>query len=168
MRFLGLILFFSCLFLWGQTAQAWETYIARSMTLYVRSLEKGNVILANSEPDGSGTPMLISLYGIGIPTPKQPFGQNARDFLMRLLPPGSKIIASTVKENDNGVISALVQHNDRSVNSRLVDEGLAWVDRSSCKAFFCRGWHIGEQLAVKERRGVWSMPSTKAPWQWSD
>ncbi|MBD5642093.1 MAG: thermonuclease family protein, partial [Desulfovibrio sp.] len=62
----------------------------------------------------------------------------------------------------------LVQVQDRSVNNRLVSDGLAWVDRSTCKAFFCRRWHIEEHLAQKDRRGIWSLNMSTPPWQWGN
>ena len=66
----------------------------------------------------------------------------------------------------DGSIRALVQVRGDSVNYQLVAQGLAWVDRQSCKAIFCRRWYIQEHQAVQERRGIWRLNLGTPPWQW--
>ena len=144
---------------------AWESYVGKTMDARVVEIKPGNIILARS-PDGRE--LNARFYGIGIPTEKQPFGETARRVLNELLPKGAKIVVTGVNSDEEGVITALVQHNDHSVNNRLIDEGLAWVDRRECKAFFCRRWHIQEHLAVKDRRGIWSLNLSSPPWQWGE
>ena len=148
----------------GHPALAWESYVGKTMDGVVEGFEEGNILKAKCD----GFNYLIRFYGIGIPTLRQPFGEEARRELLALLPKGAKIVVTSVNADDEGVISALVQHNDRSVNNRLVEEGLAWVDRRSCKAFFCRRWHIQEHIAIEARKGVWSINMGSPPWQWSE
>lgn len=147
---------------------AWEDYIPVSKTVYVRQIDPGNILVVNDYNRSDKNNFAIRFYGIGIPTKKQPFGEEAAKKIQELLPPGTKIIISTVRKDDEGIISALVQLNDRSVNNRLVDDGLAWVDRSTCKAFFCRRWHIQENLAIQNRRGIWALNIPTPPWQWGE
>lgn len=145
-------------------ASAWETYAGKNMTARVVSVAPGNTITVKS----GGKELALRFYGIGIPTDRQPFGKEAHALLTSILPPGEKCIITTVNDAGDGLISALVQVQDRSVNNRLVSEGLGWVDRFTCKAFFCRRWHIEEHIAQKDRRGVWSINVSTPPWQWGE
>ncbi|MDE5880041.1 MAG: thermonuclease family protein [Desulfovibrio sp.] len=129
-------------------------------------VEEGNLIAVAGRWGKKTTDYTISLYGIGIPTEAQPFGREARARLLGLLPPGARVIGSIVGKGEGGVVHALVQVDGRSVNNLLVDEGLAWVDRATCKAMLCRRWHIEEHSAIKERRGIWSLNMSSPPWQW--
>ena len=149
----------------AQAAHAWEAFTPRKTTAYVVEVEEGNLIAVASRWGKKSGDYTISLYGIGMPTEDQPFGREARATLLRLLPPGARVIVSIVGEGA-GVVYALVQVEGRSVNNLLVDEGLAWVDRATCKAMLCRRWHIEEHSAIKDRRGIWSLNMTSPPWQW--
>lgn len=146
-------------------AHAWDTYVGRTLTARVVDIPASNIL---SVRDSGGKVLAIRFYGIGVPTSRQPFGKEAHALLRSLLAPGAKIILTTVNEAEDGIISALVQVQDRSVNNRLVADGLAWVDRSTCKAFFCRRWHIEEHVAQKERRGIWGLNFSTPPWQWGE
>lgn len=148
-------------------ANAWEMYSGRKLVVYVRELEAGNTLMV-SESRSGGNIFPIRFYGIGIPSERQPFGPEAHAALTAMLTPGTKLNITTVNEDQTGIINALVQLSDHSVNNRLVGEGLAWVDRSTCKAFFCRRWHIQESLAIKERKGLWSLNINTPPWQWGE
>lgn len=147
------------------SAHAWETYVGRNMNARVVDATAGNIVTVKAE---NGKELAIRFYGIGVPTLKQPLGKEAHSLLAQLLSPGTKVILTLVNEDKDGIINALVQVQDRSVNNRLVSDGLAWVDRSTCKAFFCRRWHIEEHLAQKERRGIWSLNFSTPPWQWGE
>ena len=149
-----------------ETALAWETITPHKATAYVLRVEEGNLIAVTGLWGGKKPDYIVSRYGIGMPTVEQPFGREARAALLRLLPPGAKVILSIVGAEAEGVVSALVQVEGRSVNNLLVADGLAWVDRSTCKAMLCRRWHIQEHSAITERRGVWSLNLSSPPWQW--
>jgi Micrococcal nuclease (thermonuclease) homologs len=145
---------------------AWESYIAETLVLYVQKIDEANLVYAAKKQNSKDIPLIIRFYGIGIPTTKQPFGFEAHNFLINLLPKNSKIIVTIVGKDDEGILNALVQYKDHSVNNGLVDQGLAWVERATCKAFFCRRWYIQEHIALKDKRGIWSLNSTRTPWQW--
>ena len=152
-------------FLGAETAHAWEAFTPRKTTAYVVEVEEGNLIAVASRWGKKSPDYTISLYGIGMPTEGQPFGRETRARLLGLLPAGARVIVSIVGEGA-GVVYALVQVEGRSVNNILVDEGLAWVDRATCKAMLCRRWHIEEHSAIKARRGIWSLNMSSPPWQW--
>lgn len=146
-------------------AFSWETYVGKTMDVEMVGVPAGNILTVKQ---GNGKELTINFYGVGIPTLKQPYGNEAHSLLSSILPKGRKVTLTTVNETDDGVINALVQVNDRSVNNQLISEGLGWVDRRTCKAFFCRRWHIEEHLAQKERRGIWSLNMSTPPWQWGE
>lgn len=162
----GILVALWAVLLAADAAFAWETIAPHRATAYVVRVEEGNLIAVTERRLRKTSDYAVSLYGIGMPTDEQPFGRETRDALMRLLPPGTKVVLSIVGSDAEGVVSALVQVKDRSVNNLLVEEGLAWVDRSTCRAMLCRRWHIQEHGAIKARRGVWSLNMTSPPWQW--
>lgn len=161
------LLLFICLFVYTHQAWAWESYIAKSYTMYVKEITPDNLLIATTQSRSSGQLFSINFYGIGIPMANQPFADEAHRYLMGLLPKDAKITVTVVGNEEEGILNALVQHKDHSVNNSLIEQGYAWVERSSCKAFFCRRWYIQEHISVKEKRGIWSLNTTKAPWQWS-
>lgn len=163
-----IIVLFIGIFIFPGKSSAWEMYSGRALVVYLRAVTPGNHLTVSENRSGNEHDFTIRFYGIGIPTDRQPFGAQAHQELLRLLTPGTKLYITTINEDPNGIISALVQLNDHSVNNRLVDEGLAWVDRSTCKAFFCRRWHIQESIAIKERRGIWALNMQSPPWQWGE
>lgn len=153
---LGMLLLFSsglC-----STAYAWDAYVLR--------VEDGTTISV-CEKRGRHEPVVIlRFYGIDAPALTQPYGREARDYLLKLMPPGTKVGVDAVGKDEHGAVSALVQVNGASVNYQLLVEGLAWVSRSTCKAMFCRRWYIQEHQAVVNRRGLWSLNMSTPPWQW--
>ena len=148
------------LFLWlCPDARAWDAYVVR--------VEDGNTVSVSEKADRDEPTTILRFYGIDAPSLSQPFSPDARDFLLRLMPKGTKVGVASVGEDDKGAVSALVQVAGTSVNYQLLVEGLAWVNRSTCKAMCCRRWYIQEHQAVVDRRGLWGLNMSTPPWQWS-
>lgn len=172
MNFMKKYIFFICAiaaaFLSCCPAYAWESYAGRKLVVYVVSIDEELIITVSEDKDNNDNAFKIRFYGVGIPNLKQPFGVQAHELIKKILPAGTRLIITTVNEAKGGGIYALVQLNDHSINNMLVDDGLAWVNRSTCKAFFCRRWHIQESLAIKERKGLWSLNIPTPPWQWGN
>lgn len=156
---------FALLLLIAAPALAWDSYIGRNMDAEVEAVPDGNTLVVKA---GNGQSMTINFYGIGLPTPRQPYGPQARAYLAEMLPVGRKVTLMTINETDDGAINALVQVADQSINTRLITDGLAWVNRHTCKAFFCRRMHIAENTARQARRGLWSLNIPTPPWQWGE
>lgn len=144
---------------------AWDTYVGRNMSATVMGVPAGNLLTVKGD---NGREFSVKLYGVGIPNMRQPMGKQAQALMAKLLPKGAKVTMTTVNEDNEGIVSALVQVKDMSVNNKMVSEGLGWVDRSTCKAFFCRRMHIEEHQAQMDRKGVWSLNISTPPWQWGD
>ena len=163
-----IIILAGLLTLWPFQAQAWESYILKSRRAYVASLEDGNILMVSKWRGTVSPDTAVLFYGIGIPTMHQPFGPQARELLLKLLPRGRQVSLESASVEKDGQLAALVQAGGVSVNHRLLADGLAWVDRGKCRAFFCRRWLIQENVARKERRGIWSINVSTPPWQWGE
>ena len=139
---------------------------AAPWTGYVVNVEDGNTVTVSTKADARKADFVLRFYGIGAPTLRQPFGKEACAYLREMLPKGTRVGVDIVEEEKDGSIRALVQVRGDSVNYQLVAQGLAWVDRQSCKAIFCRRWDIQEHQAVQERRGIWRLNLGTPPGQW--
>lgn len=135
-------------------------------TGYVYRVEDGDTIMVSREEKGQGEQSLVRLYGIDAPALNQPYAKEARAFLEQLLPKGTEVNIEETSVEDNGILTGLVQVKGSSVNYLLLIEGLAWVDRSTCKALFCRRWHIQEHRAREQEKGLWGLKLSTPPWQW--
>jgi endonuclease YncB( thermonuclease family) len=151
------LLFFSLLCF--SPACAWTAYVVR--------VEGGGIVVVSEKRDSDENPVVLSFYGVEVPTLQQPFGPEALEYLRLLLPVGSKVNVESANRDDEGTSRALIQIDGKSVNYQLLVEGLAWVNRAACKAIFCRRWHIQEHRAIEEKLGLWSLPMSTPPWQWS-
>lgn len=139
-------------------ALAWEGYVAR--------VEDGNTVCVTKDREGKGPIIVVRFYGIDAPTLRQPYGPEAKNRLVGIMPPGTPVTIDSVGEGQDGVVTALVKADGSSVNYQMVADGLAWVNRSTCKALYCRRWFIQEQRAVVNKVNIWSLPMGTPPWQW--
>ncbi|WP_291439648.1 thermonuclease family protein [Desulfovibrio sp.] len=133
---------------------------------WVVRVEDGNTISVSSTRNSDEADTVLRFYGIDAPSLSQPFGAEALQRLARIMPRGTKVTFEPVGRSESGTVSALVQVGGASVNYQLVVEGLAWVDRQTCKAIFCRRWMIQEHQAVVDKRGIWGLNIGTPPWQW--
>ncbi|MBQ7617311.1 MAG: thermonuclease family protein [Desulfovibrio sp.] len=141
---------------------------ASARIAFVFKVENNGTISVSNWPNASKADQLVRMYGVMIPSLRQPFGKEAHAFLLKFLPKDAKIeIAPVGRVDEEGIEEVLVQVDGHSLNYALVDEGLAWVDRHSCKSSYCRRWYIVEHHAVLDKKGVWSIDVTTPPWQWS-
>ncbi|MDO5484100.1 MAG: thermonuclease family protein [Desulfovibrionaceae bacterium] len=136
-------------------------------TGYVLQVEDGNTIKVSKQPQGQGEQVLVRLYGIDAPVLSQPYAREAQYFLHKLLPRDAMINVEETGEEKDGSLTALVQVDGSSVNYQLIVDGLAWVNRTTCKALFCRRWYIQEHRALKQGKGLWGLKLATPPWQWS-
>ena len=145
--------------LWGiSPAFAWDAWVVR--------VEDGNTVSVSKTRGSEDADTVLRFYGIDAPTLSQPFGPEARQRLSEIMVRGTKVTVEPIGESESGTVSALIQVGGASVNYQLVAEGLAWVDRQTCRAIFCRRWMIQEHQAVVDRRGIWGLKIGTPPWQW--
>ncbi len=158
---------FRTLFLCLALCLVWAVSPIFAGEAWVVRVEDGNTISVSSKKNSNEADMVLRFYGIDAPSLNQPFGPEALQHLVQIMPRGTKVGFEPVGKSESGTVSALVQIGGTSVNYQLVMEGLAWVDRQTCKAIFCRRWMIQEQQAVVDRRGIWGLNIGTPPWQWA-
>lgn len=147
-----------CLLGLAGPAHAWEAYVVK--------VEDGNTISVSRNRENTDDTTILRFYGTDAPSLRQPYGQQAFAYLKQMMPMGTKVTVDPVGTDEKGLVMALVQVGGNSVNYQMIREGLAWVNRQTCKAMFCRRWHIQEHQAITEKRGIWSVEMTTPPWQW--
>lgn len=113
----------------------------------------------------SKTNIKIRLYGIDAPEKKQPFGQQARKVLARMIAGKTVEIEETGKDR-YGRFVGIVQNAGRNINSQLVKDGFAWVYPAFCKRPECSSWKSQEAEAKAARRGLWRDKQPIPPWKW--
>lgn len=155
----GNVIVLACICLFASAAQATDAFVV--------NIPDANTIQVASHPKATTPEKTVQLYGILAPSLQQPFGREAIAALKEVMPLGSGVDIDVIGKDEGAVEAGLVQVNGRSVNHMLVSKGLAWVNRSRCKAVYCRRWLIEEQRAVKAKLGVWSVDEAYRPWQWS-
>jgi len=110
----------------------------------------------------NNSPLRLRLNGIDTPEKGQPFGNNAKDQLSRLI--GGKYVRYEVQDRDRYDRSiADVYLDTLYVNKWLVQQGLAWhyVAYSDDRQL-----QAAEAEAKAAVRGLWSDPRRIAPWNW--
>ena len=104
----------------------------------------------------------VRLFGIDCPERDQPYADQARDELARMV--RGKILRLEVMDHDDyGRTVARVLAGDVDVNLALVRAGAAWVYRKYSKD---RTLLAAEESARRERRGLWADDAPVAPWDW--
>lgn len=107
----------------------------------------------------------IKLYGIDAPEDGQPFYQEAKDMLKKLIHK-KKITAKVYSQDSDGTDMAVVFANGKNVNELMVKSGYAWVRRELCDESFCDDWVESEEGAKSQGKGLWSDPGRIPPWVW--
>lgn len=105
----------------------------------------------------------IRLSGIDCPEKKQPFGQAATRFTLKLA--AQKIVTVQVETTDRygRKVAEVFLPDGHSLNRELVHAGYAWWFRK-----YSNDQSIGEleNEARAARRGLWAEPQPVAPWDW--
>lgn len=149
---------FLCLFLLAPpcAASAWESR--------TRSVHDGDSInVVNAE----GALVNIRLYGIDAPETRQPYGQQAKKRLGKLV--ARKHVRIEVLDTDRyGRNVALVRTADGTLaNEEMVRAGLAWVYDEYCtRDDICQPLRTAQAEARTAGRGLWADSEPTPPWQW--
>ncbi|MBW4532137.1 MAG: thermonuclease family protein [Aphanothece saxicola GSE-SYN-MK-01-06B] len=105
-----------------------------------------------------GEPFTVWLACIHSPPLRQgPEGPAARAALERLLPTGAWVTLSTRGKTADGVELAEILPVDStvSVNLRLVQDGLAWMDRQTLSPCDRAAYGEAEMKAKSKKLGIW-------------
>ena len=139
---------------------------------YSASLEGNVTRIADGDTitirDANNQKQKIRLMGIDTPELDQPFGLEARDFLVGLIF-SQFIIADCPKKDRYKRWICKVWFVDIEVNKLLVREGWAWWYRAYQQEQLPddrRAYEKAEVLAKQDRVGVWADDSSIPPWEW--
>lgn len=105
----------------------------------------------------------VRMSQIDAPELEQPYGEAARDFLLRLCRKGSTATIHSEGEDQYGRLLGNVYCNGKSVNEEMLRSGSAWVYNRHARD---RKLHQFQNLARSQRRGLWAHKSPEPPWQW--
>jgi endonuclease YncB( thermonuclease family) len=114
------------------------------------------------EVETGGSITQVRLFGIDCPERDQPYADQARDELARIVR-GKSLRLEVVDRDDYGRTVARVFVGDVDVNLALVRAGAAWVYRKYSKD---RAFVAAEENARSARRGLWAADAPVAPWDW--
>lgn len=105
---------------------------------------------------------VIRLWGVDAPEMDQPFGQEAKEALIKLL--GHRRLTIEQKGTSFRRLVARVHAGRQDVALELLKQGLAWHD--SRYAPKQDNYARAEAEAKSQRLGVWSDPDAVPPWRW--
>ena len=105
----------------------------------------------------------IRLHGIDCPEKKQPYFNNAKAFTSSLV--FGKQVSVQVKNKDRygRTIGVVFLKDKRNVNELLLQAGWAWHFKKYDQD---ARWAAMEQLACRQRKGLWADPNPITPWDW--
>lgn len=104
----------------------------------------------------------IRLAGIDAPEIGQPYGEQSRDELKRMIKRDVRIVPTTTDRYGRTVADIYV--GNRCVNREMVHRGAAWWFRRYAPKDHCM--RELEASARKHKRGLWRAPDVVAPWDW--
>lgn len=116
----------------------------------------------------TGTDLIkIRVYGIDCPEIEQPQGQEAKAFVLGLLPLGASARLLPVDVDRYGRTVAIVYLPDSStLEDALIQAGYAWVYGRYCTRPECGAWSDKEDAARRDGVGLWGAPGPVPPWEW--
>jgi endonuclease YncB( thermonuclease family) len=118
------------------------------------------------EPLTGGERIKVRLYGIDAPERKQPYGESARGYVVKLALYKQATIQTLPQGNDRyGRVVATVEIEGAGVlQELLLANGMAWVYPPYCKN--CRKWEALQNEAQVQEKGLWAGKKPVPPWKW--
>ena len=106
----------------------------------------------------------IRLYGIDTPEKKQPYGNKARQLMVKLAS-GKQATAKCSGKDRYSRDICTIYIDDRDINALMVEKGAAWVYRKYYKG---SAYYKLEDAAKAQGLGLWNTSEYRSipPWQW--
>ncbi|SEE50024.1 Endonuclease YncB, thermonuclease family [Tenacibaculum sp. MAR_2010_89] len=108
-------------------------------------------------------PLIIRLAHIDCPEKKQAFGNKAKQFVATKIFGKNVRIINKGKWHWNRLIAEVYYNKVENINETLVENGLAMHFKKYSKS---KRYHNLEQVAKKQKIGIWSQPNSITPWQY--
>ena len=130
-------------------------------------MQDGDSLIVRRVSSGGEEEFRLRLYAIDAPESDQEFGQEARDYLARLVWGRADLILEPMDTDRYGRLVGVLYYRAagrrRSVNRLMVEQGLArWYSRYGGREL---GVDQAERDAQRRRRGIWSSGRQVAPWE---
>lgn len=107
----------------------------------------------------------IRLYGVDAPEYDQPYSSAAKKLVKQTIL-GKRVDVIPVEWDRYHRLVAIVSYGGNTINERLLQYGLAWYYPKYCKKSVCQNWKKIGKIAKKNKKNIWSDPSSVAPWTW--
>ena len=142
-------------------------YPGRPSPVRVVSVQDGDSITVRAPQSKSEDRFRVRLYAIDAPEHDQQYGDEARDYLRRLVWNRNDLILEPIDTDRHGRLVGVLYYREagrqRSVNRLMVQQGLAWwYSRYGGHGL---GLEQGERDARGRRRGMWASRGQVAPWE---
>ena len=137
------------------------TAAAATLNVKVIEVQSGNTVVVTN----INRPLKVRLKAIAPPEAEQAFSEAARDHLRLLVL--DKAVSVEYTNLSEGYLEARVILNGIDIGSQMLRDGVAWYERSNSFQLSVAEQDLYSQCesaARNERRGLWSDPSSVAPW----
>ncbi|MCL7043190.1 hypothetical protein MKW94_018123, partial [Papaver nudicaule] len=104
----------------------------------------------------------VRLSGIDCPESKMPFGQEAKQQLVKLVE-GKCLVIHVYTEDRYGRLVGDIHCNGKFVQEIMLKKGCAWHYAAYDKRPELIKW---ENAARAARVGLWASPNPEKPWEW--
>lgn len=105
----------------------------------------------------------IRLHGIDCPEKKQPYFKYAKAYISSLVFGKQVFVQVKNKDRYGRTIGVVFLEDKRNVNELLLQTGWAWHFKKYDQD---ARWAAMEQLARRQRKGLWADVNPTAPWDW--
>lgn len=139
----------------------------RPFAVRVVSVQDGDSLVIRPVQGRNSAEFRVRLYAIDAPEHDQEYGQEAREYLRRLVWNRTDLMVGPVDTDQYGRLVGVLYYRGvdrrRSVNRLMVEQGLArWYRRYGGDGL---GLEQAEENARRRRRGVWASGGQVAPWE---
>lgn len=104
----------------------------------------------------------ILLDAVAAPLAGQPFSDEAREALERMLLGRTVEVTCVRGSRSNGIVGR-VWLDSQSINKQVIEQGWAWYDPSAVKS---AALAAAQQAAREQTLGLWQGDDPVAPWEW--
>ncbi len=111
-------------------------------------------------------PFRVRLYGIDCPEDGQEAGDAATATAALLVHEKTARMLDLGRDRYGRTVAILYLDDSSTVQAALLEAGAAWVAPRYCKRPECRDWKMLEDVARRDRRGLWQYPRPIPPWEW--
>jgi endonuclease YncB( thermonuclease family) len=121
-------------------------------------------------PDGdtihivmNGEKFKIRFYGIDCPESSQPYGLEAKEFLMKNIDKND-VRVEVLEKDRYGRLVGKVYSKGVNLNELMVEEGYAWWYEKYARKE--KKLEILQNRAKKDKKGLWEQDNPQAPWEY--